>query len=149
MKLGHIAYHMDQAAKKAKLLRRNFTVNTFCENAILWILSLVFANTTNASCGTTKLVNTCNQHDKNNISLSTEVASAPEHGRTVANNPEVKVTKTYEMNKCLIFPAGLFSDVIFFLCENTFLLFSINVTARKDCDFYNALPPRDDSYFIF
>lgn len=28
-----------KAVKKSKLLRRNFTVNTFCENAMLWILS--------------------------------------------------------------------------------------------------------------
>lgn len=28
-----------KAVKKSKLLRRNFTVNTFCGNAMLWILS--------------------------------------------------------------------------------------------------------------
>lgn len=31
--------HMDQSCKKSKVLKRNFTVNTFREKARLWILS--------------------------------------------------------------------------------------------------------------
>ena len=44
------------------------------------------------------------------------------------------------MNKCLIFPAGLFFRcyILLLLQEIHFYCSPINVTARKDSDFYNA-----------
>lgn len=103
-----------KAVKKSKLLRRNFTVNTFCENAMLWILSL-FANYTK-HIWATKVVIRCNQHDKNNISFILKLALLLDIKVQLQINQVRKVAEI-QMNKCLSLPAGLF-----FRCHSLILL---------------------------
>lgn len=124
---------MDQSCKKKKsqVLKRNFTVNTFCEKRLCsGFCRRVFANHTK-HIWTTKLVNICNQHDKNNISFGLRLALLPDIKVQLQINRARQVTEM-QMNKCLSLPAGLFFRCLPHSFEKWIPTILLNITtARK------------------
>lgn len=137
-----------KAVKKSKLLRRNFTVNTFCENAMLWILSPTSCKPHQAYMGQlnwwTYVINVIKIIHHGYWSWH-----SCRHKSTVANNTKWEKSQKYRWTSVLFFLLVCLSDVRVSLSKkNKFLLFPSKPHCAEEIQIYvTHIPPRGDGYF--